>query len=173
MTTDDKISLEKGDALSTDLVQYLVGWAADHTGTYVDILYASGNVMRWAAHCSNISPADFREMIDHLVSAYENEHPAGDRVHYTLHRRMHRNRGRERDSIYAVQVDGKETGINRKVTVSKPGNRIILDIFADGDVLFDNLKGVQLTEDGKVATPMTLQDWLKARLAQKRKTHDY
>ena len=77
MTTDDKNFLEKGEALSTDLVQYLVGWANDHSGTYPDILFAAGNVMRWAAHCNSISPAHFREMIGHLVRVYESEHAAG------------------------------------------------------------------------------------------------
>lgn len=80
MTTDDKRPLDKGNALSTDLVQYLVGWAADHSGTYLDILFATGNVMRWAAHCSNRSPADFREMIEHLVMAYESEHAEPDLI---------------------------------------------------------------------------------------------
>lgn len=88
----------------------------------------------------------------------------------SLHLRMHLNRGNEHDSIHAVFVDGKDTGITRKVTVSKPSYRIISDHFADGTVIFDNLKGVQLTQDGKVATPFTLQAWLKARLAEKGKT---
>lgn len=91
-------------------------------------------------------------------------------MHFTQHLRMHLNRDKEHDSIYDVKVDGKDTGISRKVTVSKPGYRTICDTFADGTVIFDNLKGVQLLQDGKVATPMTLQAWLQASLAEKGKT---